>query len=177
MFHFPLQTVKWPEGNSFYNSFFQYLRRWTQLYSTDHLPIISCHFASKTPAIWAPAPRLPRPSRDKCGRRAGPVERFTEHPQLISCDLCESEQSFFSLVWNMLDIIDIIYYILILSIFAYDHHCAVVFLFPVISQDMSIVRTSVHAASETSEVWSFELQEIGTGLGDIAGYTLWLWLT
>ena len=95
MFHFPLQTVKWPEGNSFYNSFFQYLRRWTQLYSTDHLPIISCHFASKTPAIWAPAPRLPRPSRDKCGRRAGPVERFTEHPQLISCDLCESEQSFF----------------------------------------------------------------------------------
>ena len=58
------------------------------------------------------------------------------------------------------------------------------FWVPVISQDMSIVvPTSVHAASETSEVWSFELQETGTGLGaeknstengDIAGYTLWL---
>ena len=89
--------------------FFQYLKHWTQLYSTDHLPKISCHFASKTPAIWAPALRLPRPSRDKCGRRAGPVGRFTEHLQLISCDRCESEQSFFSLVLNILDIIDILY--------------------------------------------------------------------
>jgi hypothetical protein len=74
----------------------------------------------------------------------------------------------------------------------YNHNCSFLhitiivplFWVPVISQDMSIVvPTSVHAASETSEVWSFELQETGTGLGaeksstengDIAGYTLWL---
>ena len=63
--------------------------------------LMSFRFKNTSHLGWN-APRLPRRSRDKCGRRAGPVGRFTEHLQLISCDLCEREQSLFSLVLNIL---------------------------------------------------------------------------